>query len=70
MPANAHSDIDPMPDEELLDQVAQSIAGCDYSTLAADHRAVVFGLALQAERNAYTYQAAQWFKMSKLWDGL
>lgn len=70
MPANDYSEYDPMPSEDLLDEVAQSIAGVDYKQLAPDHRAVVFGLALQAEIGASLHHAAQWFKHSKLWEGV
>ena len=70
MPANSCEIYNPMPAPDLLDEVAQSIAGVDYSALGPDHRAVVFNLALQAEHGESLYHAAQWFKLSKLWEGI
>lgn len=69
MPANSYRDYDPMPDEDLLDEIAQSIAKCKYDDLGPDHRAIVFDLAIKAEHAAFMQPISEWCKLSKLWEG-
>ncbi len=68
------SGITPLPDDLELDQMARSIAGCDYEQLAPEHRVLVMKLAIANEANGILVEIengirpiAEWFEKSKLY---
>lgn len=65
----------PLPDTRELDQMAQSIAGCNYEQLAPEHRVLVMQCTIDNERNGILSELednlrplAEWFKLSKLYE--
>ncbi len=60
-----------MPYDEDLDEMAQKIASCNFDQIVnPEHRAIVMGLAIQADQAGDIANIAEWFRYSKIWDGL
>lgn len=59
------------PDDDLLDEVAQKVARCDFEAVADPaHRAIIMDLAIKIDCSGDIADIGLWFRKSRLWEGL
>lgn len=56
--------------DEVLDAIAQRIAGCDFDDLGPDQRVKIYSLALQESMAEDIAEIRTWFQNSRTFDGL
>lgn len=56
--------------DEVLDELAQTIAGLTFEQLHPEHKVKIYDLALKESMAEDLYEIRSWFEQSKLFDGI